>query len=113
MIKFFSDDNKQVREQAASCFRHLVGEDLSKFIDIIEAFIESPSFDTDVEDLIWVLHKTNAKLPELTYRICKKFVDSTILAKNRNLSMEIDVSQLILRSYSQNIEAHWAKNALI
>jgi len=113
LIKFFSDDNKQVREQAASCFRHLVGEDLSKFIDIIEAFIESPSFDTDVEDLIWVLHKTNAKLPELTYRICKKFVDSTILAKNRNLSMEIDVSQLILRSYSQNIEAHWAKNALI
>lgn len=105
LIRFFSDHNEQVRKMAAGCFRHLAGSDLGKFTDLIEAFIESPSFDTDIEDLIWSLNRTTAKLPDVTYSICRKFIDTTILANSRNYSVELDVSKLILRLYSQNKES--------
>lgn len=112
LIKFFCDNNKQVREQAASCFRHLIGEDLRKYIDLVETFIESPSFDTDVEDLIWALDKTTSKLPEVSYRVCKKIVDSIILTGNRNFGLEMNVSQLVIRIYSQNKESSMGEKCL-
>lgn len=102
LVKFFFDSNKQIRERAAGCFRNLAGKNLADFIDLIDEFIESPSFDSDVEDLIWVLGKTTAKLPDITFKVCKKFIDSTILANNRKPSIEVEVSQLVFRLYSQN-----------
>jgi hypothetical protein len=90
----------------------LVGEDLGKFLDLVEAFIESPSFDTDVEDLIWALDKTTAKLPDITYKVCRKFIESTILSNNRNYGIEMDVSRLILRLYSKNRECSMVEKCL-
>ena len=92
LMDFFSDQDEQVRKEAAGCFRHLIEEDLDEFADLIEAFIESPAFDLDSHDLIWAMKKATGKLPEIIYKVCKRFVDSTNISAECNSRLEIDVS---------------------
>lgn len=112
LIKFFSDPNLQVRGEAASCFRHLAEEDLVKFTDLIEAFNESPAFKSDIEDLIGMLDKATRKLPGIVYKVCKKFMESSVSSSNRNYSLEVHASELILRLYSQIVDKDLQVNCL-
>jgi hypothetical protein len=112
LIRFFSDHNMQVRGEAASCFRHLVDEDLTVFVDLIEAFIESPAFESNIEDLIWMLDETRQILPEIIYKVCKKSIESSVSSINRNSSLEVDISKLIIRLYSQSKDRDLRVNCL-
>lgn len=100
LIRLFSDSSERVRIKASSCFRHLVGDELGEFADLIKAFIESPAFDSDKGDLIWALEKTTAKMPEITYEACKKVFES--INYDHESSIGVDIAHLILRVYSQN-----------
>ncbi len=102
LIGLFHDRDMQVRKEASSCFRHLVENDLEEFTDLADKFIESPAFESGQEDLIWAFENTTSKLPDITYKICKKFIDSINTQGRRYTGLEDDVSQLILRIYLQN-----------
>ena len=53
---------------------------------------ESPAFELDSHDLIWAMKKATGKLPEIIYKVCKRFVDSTNISAECNSRLEIDVS---------------------
>lgn len=105
LIKFFSDPNEEVRLKAANCFHRLEGEQLEEQIDLIEAFIESPAFAKAHSILIETLGKTASKLPDVTYKVCERFIDlagsDTADFRTRTPMDSAETSKLLIRLYIQ------------
>ncbi|MBD2694937.1 ATP-binding protein [Anabaena catenula] len=105
LIQLFNDNDEQVRKEAAKCFFRFEGEELGAYFTLIEAFVNSRAFETDCNHLIDALKETTAKLPETVYQVCEKFVNSIGLAADihtRNFGNVSEISELLIRLYSQN-----------
>jgi len=103
LIQLFNDSSEIVSVEAATCFNAFEDDELSEYVDLIEAFVKSTAFNITQSPLINALEKTTAKLPEITCQICERYLDA-IDSHNpyeRSASLEIKVSQLILRIYRQ------------
>lgn len=103
LIALFDDNDKNVRSQTARCFYELKDNELRNYTNLIKKFVDSLAFDSDVSDLIYALEKTTAKLPEITYLVCDRFIK--LLPKPGQKSYFIDadqISQLLIRLYSQS-----------
>lgn len=98
LVQLFHDPSPEVRSQAAKCFFRFEGEQLGEYVNLIEAFVQSPAFITDCHDLIYALEKTTAKLPDITYLACKQFIN----AVDSNAVDANIISQLLVRVYSQS-----------
>ncbi|MEG4917439.1 hypothetical protein [Microcoleus sp. B7-D4] len=107
LIKLFHDSSEQVRSQASSCFLHFEGEELGDYISLVEAFVDSPAFSTDDNNLIDALEKTTAKLSDaVTYRVCDRFLerlrsDDSDVRQRAGIKAK-EVSKLLLKLYSQS-----------
>jgi hypothetical protein len=107
LIKLFHDSSEPVRSQAARCFSHFEGEELSDYMSLLEAFVDSPAFSSDDYNLIHTLEETTAKLPDaVTYRVCERFLEGLKSddadARQRGRIKAGKVSKLLLQLYSQS-----------
>lgn len=106
LVQLFNDSSQEVRSQAARCFFRFEREQLGEYIRLIKAFVQSPAFTTDCHDLIYALEKTTAKLPDITYQVCKQFINvvgsSAGDIRTRSAADANTISQLLIRVYSQS-----------
>ncbi len=106
LINFFSDPNEEVRLKAANCFHRLEGKQLEEHVDLIDAFIDSLAFTKAASDLIRTLGKTSPRLPDITCKICERFIDlagsDTADFRTRAPMDSAEVSKLLVRLYSQS-----------
>ncbi|GAB1543373.1 hypothetical protein NUACC21_60470 [Scytonema sp. NUACC21] len=106
LTQLFNDSDKNVRKQAAKCFFRFEGEELGAYVNLVEAFVKSLAFETDCSHLISALQKTTAKLPDITYLVCEKFIDSCGSSaadiRTRSAADANEVSELLIRLYSQS-----------
>jgi len=105
LIKLFHDSSEPVRSQAARCFSHFEGEELSDYISLMEAFVDSPAFSSNDYNLIQALEETTAKLPDdVTYRVCDRFLEGLKSddadARERGSIKAGKVSKLLVQLYS-------------
>ena len=107
LIKLFHDSSKQVRFQAARCFLHFEGEELGDYISLVETFVDSPTFSSDDNNLIYALEETTAKLPDaVIYRVCDRFLeglrsDDSDVRQRAGIKAN-KVSKLLLKLYNQS-----------
>ncbi|MBF2046554.1 MAG: hypothetical protein IGS54_04130 [Elainella sp. C42_A2020_010] len=104
LIQLFNDSDAEVRSEATKCFFHFE-EELEKYINLVNHFIQSPAFINNSHDLIWSLEKTSAKLPESIYLVCDRFVADLVDEHEGGKSILRDarsISLLLIRIYSQN-----------
>jgi hypothetical protein len=107
LIQLFNDSSEEVRSQAARCFLHFEGEELGDYISLVEAFVDSPAFSTDDNNLIHALEETTAKLSDaVTYRVCDRFLeglrsDDSDVRQRAGIKAD-KVSKLLLKLYNQS-----------
>ncbi|MCI0488042.1 MAG: hypothetical protein L0229_15740 [Blastocatellia bacterium] len=105
LVHLFNDPNDEVRSKAANCFNRFEGEQLGEYTELIEAFVQSPTFTTGFSGLIRALEKATSKLPDVTYLICKRFLDlsgpDAADFRTRAFVNSDKISQLLIRLYSQ------------
>jgi hypothetical protein len=104
LIKLFNDSEEEVRKQASHCFFHLEKEQIEECTSLIEAFVESLAFVDGHAELIRALEKSTAKLPDITVRLCDRFID-VVGNKARDIrTSSVDaqtITKLLLQTYSQ------------
>ncbi|HAX79147.1 MAG TPA: hypothetical protein DCY88_25805 [Cyanobacteria bacterium UBA11372] len=110
LIQLFHDSNEKVHSQAARCFLDFEADQLGEYVSLIEAFVDSPSFITHYDNLIGALGKTTAKLPDVTCRVCDRFLD-IVATRTRGLYAP-EISQLLVRVYSQSKNQQLQKDCL-
>ena len=102
---FFNDPVKEIRDEAAGCFRNAEGRDLENAKPIIRAFIESEAFGENVDDIMWPLKRSTAAIAEEILLICEAVIahmesfgdDPT----HRFYGQADNVAELVLRAYRQ------------
>ena len=107
LATFFSDDDPEVRNVAASCFRHIAEQDLADFDPLVEAFCCSKALDYALPLLI-ALENARAPLPTMTLLACE-----TLLGRTGSHSLDMgSVSKLAFRLYQQHPNDEWTPRAL-
>ena len=108
LLRLFADDSAKVRAAAADCFLHLDDEDFNQYVQIIQAYIDSPAFPSEHDDLLRRLGDSQWQLPEVTIRLAERFVTalgaeagdvSTAAASDAST-----VSKLVVRLYAQSTD---------
>ena len=104
LIRLFNDPDDEVRVEAAKCFSVFEGDELGEYTGLIEAFVKSTAFDITRSNLIDALETTTSKLPDITCHVCERYIDATDSnhSYDRHEYSDIEVSQLVLRVYSQS-----------
>lgn len=104
LIQLFHDSDSTIRYQASRCFFLFEGEELGEYVSLIEVFVDSPAFD-NATDLFHALDKTSAKLPDVTFRVCDRFLQNLTSDNPQVRSRTVfagEVSKLLVRLYSQS-----------
>jgi hypothetical protein len=109
LVQLFNSEYEGVRAQAATCFNHLWGEGLEDRASLVDAFIDSRSFDGEQGYLIHALEETTSNLSELAYRVCKRFFEVVGPAagdiSSRGATGARKVVQLVVRVYGYALES--------
>ena len=106
LAQLFDDSDADVREAAASCFRHFSGRDLMEYADLAGRYIASVAFTTQVNPLIMALEETTADVPELIVSACERFFDLAARdMPNMNVIDTGSVANLVVRAYSQTSDS--------
>ena len=105
LIKLFESPYEEVRTQGGTCFHGLEEEELGIYEGLITSFVQSPAFVNQYFHLIHALGETTAKLPDITYLVCARFLDTVGPSagdiRTRHAADADTVSRLIIRVYSQ------------
>jgi len=105
LIQLFHADDETVRDQAARCFLHLKRDELNHYVELTNQFVQSPAFRRNSHDLIRALEETTASVPDLTYRVCDRYINNL---KEKNTGNERvylaadSVTPLLAKIYSQS-----------
>lgn len=112
----FCDNDTDVREEAASCFRQLEGKPLDDYGDFICRFCDTPAFESDSFPLLYLLEHSTFRLPGIACIVCQKFLSRfSDEAKDISTSRAGDahsVVNLIFRTYHQHQSDDWAGQCL-
>lgn len=102
---FFNDSLKDIRDEAASCFRQAKGRDLDTAKSVIRAFIQSEAFGESLGELIWALEHSTADIAEETLLTCEAAIahmESLQNARTQHVYGQPDnIAELVLRAYRQ------------
>jgi hypothetical protein len=108
LIRFFSDDDGDVRRRAAGSFWHLWQQPdipLGDYDALIRSFLDSRAFADAPTYLLHALDDTRQRVPETILDVCDTFVTKCAEeAKDISTSKagdEITVGKLVFRAYSQ------------
>lgn len=116
LLALFNDDDREVRREAASCFRHLKSEPLESYENLIAAFCDSAAYQADSFPILHALENSLRRLPGITCLVCEKFLARfSDEAKDIRTSRAGDVhtvAKLIFRTYHQHQRDEWAPRCL-
>lgn len=114
--RLFNDDDEDVRQEAASCFRYLRNDSLESYGDLIVSFCESKAFQEDSYSVLHSLEQSLGRLPGITCVVCEKFLDRFGKEANdissRRFGDSRTVASLIFRTYQQHQDDEWTPRAL-
>ena len=106
LVRFFSDSVKEIRDEAATCFRLATGRQLETCRELIRSFLKSPAFVENVEKLTWPLEHSTADIGEEIVEACEAMVgvfERNSLDPTKRSFVEVEtVSKLVLRAYRQS-----------
>jgi hypothetical protein len=99
---FFNDPIKDVRIQAAQCFRNLESEDLNNYRQLLNQFIQSKAFEEDNFSFFWLLNEASHQIFEEIVFASERYIKLTKEAIKKGQSlMEVDyLEELILKEYA-------------
>ena len=115
-MELFEDKAAEVRREAASCFRHLEGEPLEEYGDLVDRFSASTEFDDDSSSILRALEESRQRLPGMTYLVCERHLErSSEEARDIRSSRAKDphtLVKLVFRTYQQHQKDKWATRTL-
>lgn len=100
--EFFHDADAAVREAAGRAIWRLSDDEVAVFVALCEAFLRSPAFVDDPDNLLHPLKETTARVPDLVLRTCEAIL-SRWASAGRVGSLGHSCSealQLVLRAYA-------------
>ena len=105
LAHLFNDEEKEVREHAASCFRQLHTEPLAVYRMLIEAFLASPAIGDASYDLIDLLEETPEQASDIVVSVAERFLDivgpeAGDISSRASLEAS-KVSKVLIRAYTQ------------
>ncbi len=107
--RFFDDPVKEIRDEAATCFRRAKDRDLEMAKPIIRAFLASEAFAENVADLVWPMKRSTADIAEEILLTCEAVVSHMEALDNdptHRLHGQADrIAELVLRAYRQMTDA--------
>ena len=116
LVKLFDDDDADVRNKAASCFRHLGDEALGEYEDLITVFCDSRAYQENSSSILHMLEESLGRLPGMTCVVCKRFLDRLAdEARDVRTSRSVDtytVAKLVFRTYQQHQNDEWTSPSL-
>jgi hypothetical protein len=115
LIPLFHDDVQEIRSIAAGAFRRLSDEQLEAGQALIRAFLGSPAFSENSDDLIYELNNRPIHFPEIICELCEAFLDvsgaaadiSTVSAATASI-----VNKILIKLYSQSRNREIKKRCL-
>lgn len=113
----FSDQDVEVRKLAASCFRHVPGDRLDAYSDLVEAFCASQTCEEYPHPLLRTLKNARSRLPGTVYLACKSLLDR-MASQARDVWQHPGahgfavVEQLVFRLYQHHQNDEWTPGAL-
>jgi len=114
--ELFEDEAAEVRREAASCFRHLEGEPLEEYRDLIDGFSASTAFGDDSLPLLRALEESRQRLPGMTCLVCERYLErfSAEACDIRGASPgdSYALLKLVFRTYQQHQKDRWATRTL-
>ena len=109
IVQFFDDESDEVRDQIGKAFWNVDGERLLELETMIRQYIESRSFESDPEELLRVLVKSQAELPNVIVRAAERIVtiigDKGSKLQFREASTAHSIATLVVRQYAQTSDA--------
>lgn len=104
----FQDESLEVRDQAGSCFLNFADADFESYRDLLEAYIESPAFPSQHDDMLRRLEESTWQLPNVIIRLAERFL-KVCGAEAGDLSKAAagdapTVAKLVMRLYNQSRE---------
>ena len=116
LLLLFNDSDREVRQEAASCFRRLEGQSLESYENLINEFCDSTAYQEDSFSLLHALEESPQKLPGITHTVCEKFLERfSDEAGDMRTHRALDsrgLAKLILRTYHQHQRDEWASKCL-
>ena len=74
LTRFFDDDDKQVRQQAADVFREIEPDEFGLFSDLAQAYLRSRAFESDSFAFFRALEEATSSVYELVIHAAEKLV---------------------------------------
>jgi hypothetical protein len=112
----FDDEDQDVRQQAATCFRYLKSDSLEVYSKLILAFCDSRAYQDDSFSVLHMLEQSLGRLPGITCVVCEKFLDRFSSDANdmrsRRFGDSRTVASLVFRTYQQHPNDEWTARAL-
>ena len=104
--RFFNDESRDVRTEAAKCFHHLGGEPLSQYEELIQVFCSSLGYADTSYGVLNALEESSQQLPNVTLMVCETFLsrfgsEATDISTSRAGDVHT-ISNLIFRTYQQH-----------
>jgi hypothetical protein len=116
LVRFFSDADKKVREEAGNCFRHLQGLPLESFASLIELYCTSAAFEDNSHFLFYTLEESVDRIPGVVCTACelflKRFGPEARDFRTHRAADGYTVSKLIFRVYHQHQRDEWGSRSL-
>ena len=116
LAELFEDEASEVRQEAASCFRHLRGEPLEEYEDLVNSFSASTAFGDDSSTILGALKESRQRLPGMTCLVCERhlgrFAEEAGDFRSARARDPYTLVKLVFRTYQQHQKDEWAKRAL-
>ena len=114
--QLFNDDDADVRQEAASCFRYLKDDSFDTYGDLILNFCDSKAYQEDSFSVLHTLEQSLGRLPGITCLVCEKFLDrfgpEAGDISSRRYGDSSTVASLAFRTYQQHQSDAWTSRAL-
>ena len=112
----FNDDDRKVRQEAATCFRYLESQSLESCEGLISRFCDSAAYQEYSSLLLHALERSPHRLPGITLTACEKFLErfgeEARDIRTRRVVDGSTMAKLILRTYHQYQHDEWAAKCL-
>ena len=116
LVELFEDEASEVRREAASCFRHLEGEPLEEYGDLVDRFSESTAFEDDSSTILRALNDSRQRLPGMTCLVCERhlarFAEEARDIRSARARDPYTLVKLVFRTYQQHQKDEWATRTL-
>jgi hypothetical protein len=112
----FNDENKELRHEAARCFRSLKQASFEDYHDLVRAFADSRADESNSSSILFALEASPEKLPGITAIVCEKFLsrfadEARDIRTSRAADVHI-IAKLVFRTYHQHENDQWSSKCL-